>query len=132
MLAWYRIVPNWGVLMVPVLVMLMIMTAVGLGMFLTALAVQYRDVNYGMSFSVQLLMYAAPVVYPASAVPEQFRLVYSINPMVGVIEGFRSAFLGANPMPFDLIGIGTISALSLVIFGALYFRRMERNFADVA
>ena len=71
-------------------------------------------------------------MYPASVVPEQFRLVYSINPMVGVIEGFRSAFLGANPMPFDLIGIGTISALSLVIFGALYFRRMERNFADVA
>ncbi len=132
MLAWYRIVPTWWALSVPALVLLMVLTAAGMGMLLTALAVQYRDINYGMSFSVQLLMYAAPVVYPASAVPEQLRLAYALNPMVGVIEGFRAAFIGANPMPWDMIGVGAASALLIAVTGAVYFRRMERTFADVA
>lgn len=132
MLAWYRIVPTWWVLSLPALVLLMVLSASGMGMFLTALAVQYRDVKYGMTFGVQLLMYAAPIVYPASAVPDQFRLVYAINPMVGVVEGFRAAFIGVNPMPWDMIGIGAISALLVVTCGAVYFRRMERTFADVA
>jgi lipopolysaccharide transport system permease protein len=101
-------------------------------MLLAALAVQYRDINYGMNFGVQALMFAAPVVYPASAVPDQFRLLYAVNPMVGVIEGFRSAFLGTNPMPWDMLGIGAASAILTAIAGAVYFRRTERIFADVA
>jgi lipopolysaccharide transport system permease protein len=109
----------------------MMMSASGLGMWLTALAIQYRDVKYAMNFVVQLLMYAAPVVYPASSVPESIRLFYAVNPMVGVIEGFRAALLGTRAMPWDFIGVGAITAVVLFISGALYFRRMERVFADV-
>ena len=101
-------------------------------MWLTALAVQYRDVKYGMAFLVQLMMYAAPVVYPSSIVPDKYLLLYALNPMVGVIEGFRSALLGTNPMPWDLIAIGSVSAIIIATTGAFYFRRMEGVFADVA
>lgn len=131
LMAWFRFAPTWYALALPLLVLLMMMSAAGMGMWLTALAVQYRDVNYAMSFLVQLLMYAAPVVYPASNVPEGWRIWYALNPMVGVIEGFRSAFLGTNPMPWDWIGIGVLTALVTFISGALYFRQMERIFADV-
>ncbi len=131
MMVGYRITPTIWTLTLPLLVLLMMLTAVGLGMWLTSLSVQYRDINYGLSFFVQLLMYAAPVVYPASAVPEQFRLLYGLFPMAGVIEGFRSALLGTNPMPWDLIAVGTLSAVLIAISGLWYFRRMERIFADV-
>ena len=132
LMAWYRQPPNWGVLMLPFLVVLMMLTAAGLGMWLTALAIQYRDVNYAMTFVVQLLMYAAPVVYPASAVPEQYRMAYALNPMVGVIEGFRAALLGTRPMPWLFIALGTLSGLVIAGSGLLYFRSRERIFADVA
>jgi lipopolysaccharide transport system permease protein len=129
---WYGFVPTIWVLTLPLLTLLMIVTAAGMGMWLTALAVQYRDINYAMSFMVQLLMYAAPVVYPASNVPAPFRLIYALNPMVGVIEGFRSALLGTNPMPWDFISIGSAVAILILVSGLLYFRQMERIFADVA
>ena len=131
LMVWFRSAPTIWALILPLLVLLMMLTAAGLGMWLTALAVQYRDVNYAMSFVVQLLMYAAPVVYPASIIPDQYRLVYGLNPMVGVIEGFRSALLGTNSMPWDLLGVGSISAVVIAISGAVYFRRTERIFADV-
>ena len=132
MMAWFRIMPTVWAFTLPLLILLMILSAAGLGMWLTALAVQFRDVNYAMSFVVHGLMYAAPVVYPASAVPDQYRLFYALNPMVGVIEGFRSALLGTNPMPWDLIAVGSITAIAIAISGAFYFQRMERTFADVA
>jgi len=116
----------------PLLIVLMMLTAAGLGMWLTALSIQYRDIKYGMSFAVRLLMYAAPVVYPASLIPDKYRLLYGLNPMAGVIEGFRSALLGTRPMPWDLIIVGSITAIVIAISGAFYFRRMERIFADVA
>jgi lipopolysaccharide transport system permease protein len=131
LMIWFHILPTIWVLTLPVLVFLMMLTASGLGMWLTALAIQYRDVNYGLHFGVQLLMYAAPVVYPASLIPGRYRLLYGLNPMAGVIEGFRSALLGTNPMPWDLLGMGTVTAMIVFITGALYFRRMERIFADV-
>ena len=131
LMAWFKIAPTVWVMTLPLLVLLMMLTATGLGMWFTALAVQYRDVKYGMSFGVQLLMYAAPVVYPTSLIPDQYRLLYGLNPMVGVIEGFRSALLGTNPMPWDLLAVGSITAVVIAIGGALYFRRMERIFADV-
>lgn len=131
MMLWFRIWPTIGVLALPLLVLLMMLTAAGAGMWLTALSVQYRDINYAMSFSMTLLMYAAPVVYPASLIPEQFRLLYALNPMVGVIEGFRSALLGTNPMPWDFIAIGSVTAILIAISGIAYFRRMEKIFADV-
>lgn len=132
LMAWYGVTPTWGVLLLPALVLLMMLTAGGMGLWLTAFAVQYRDVKHAMNFVVQILMYAAPVVYPASLIPAQYRLAYALNPMVGVIEGFRSALLGTRAMPWDLLAVGTASALVIAFTGLLYFRRKERLFADVA
>ena len=132
LMVWYRMVPTLGILALPLLILLMILTAAGLGAWLTALAIQYRDVKHAMTFVVQLLMYAAPVVYPTSLIPERYQLLYAINPMVGVIEGFRAALLGTRPMPWDFIAVGAASALVIALTGALYFRRKERIFADVA
>lgn len=131
LMIWFGASPTLGALLLPMLVLLMVVTAAGLGMWLTALAVQYRDVKYGMGFAVQLFMYAAPVVYPASSIPRQYRLLYGLNPMAGVIEGFRSALLDTNAMPWDLLFVGTIAAIVIFASGVLYFRRMERIFADV-
>jgi lipopolysaccharide transport system permease protein len=131
LMVWFGIAPTIWVLVLPLLVLLMMLSAAGMGMWLTALAVQYRDVKYGLNFAVQLLMYAAPVVYPASLIPDQYRLLYGLNPMAGVIEGFRSALLATNPMPWDLIGVGTASALLMAFSGIIFFRRKEKLFADV-
>jgi lipopolysaccharide transport system permease protein len=131
MMLWYQITPTAGAFALPLMVLLMMMTAAGVGLWLTAMAIQYRDINYAIGFIVQLLMYAAPVVYSTSLVPESWRLVYAINPMVGVIESFRAGLLGTVAMPWDLISVGAVSALVIFISGALYFRRMERIFADV-
>ena len=128
----YRIAPTPWALLLPLLALPMVLTAAGLGMLLTALAVQYRDVKYGIGLVVQLLMYAAPVVYPASLVPQGLRLIYGLNPMAGVIEGFRAVLLGTRPMPWDLIAIGSVSAVAIAVCGMFYFHRMERFFADVA
>lgn len=131
-MAWFRYVPTWNALWLPLLIFILLLASLGLGMILSAMAVQYRDVKHAVSFVVQLLMYAAPVVYPTSNVPEVWRFWYSLNPMVGVIEGFRSALLGTQPMPWQWIWPGAVVALLFFIFGAFYFRRMERVFADVA
>lgn len=128
----YGIVPNWSIVFLPFLILLMMLSAAGLGMWLTALAIQYRDVKYAMTFTVQLLMYAAPVVYPTSAVPERFQSLYALNPLVGVIEGFRAALLGTRSMPWLFLCLGTMSACAIAISGLLYFRSRERLFADVA
>lgn len=132
LMAWFKITPTAWVLALPLLVLMMILAAAGLGMWLTALAIQYRDIKYAMTFVVQLMMFATPVVYPASYIPDRYRLLYGLNPMVGVIEGFRSALLGTNPMPWDLLAVGGITSMVLVIGGAFYFRRTETIFADVA
>jgi lipopolysaccharide transport system permease protein len=131
-MAWYAVPPTWSALALPLLIALMVLTAAGLGMWMTALAVQYRDVKYGLNFAVQLLMYAAPVVYPASLIPPRWQLAYALNPMVGVIEGFRAALLGTRPMPWDLLAVGGGSAVVIAVTGCLYFRAKERLFADVA
>jgi homopolymeric O-antigen transport system permease protein len=132
LMGWYHVVPTWNVLLLPLPIILMMVTAAGLGLWLTALAVQYRDVKHAMSFVVRILMYAAPVVYPASLIPERYQLVYALNPMVGVIEGFRAALLGTRAMPWNLLAVGTLSAAIIAVLGTLYFRGRERLFADVA
>jgi lipopolysaccharide transport system permease protein len=131
MMVWYGIAPTLDAVFLPLLVLLMILTAYGIGMWLSAMAIQYRDVAQGMPFLSQILMYTAPVVWPVSLIPDQYRLIYGLYPMAGVIEGFRSALIGTNPMPWDLILMGTLSSLLIAFSGALYFRRMERIFADV-
>lgn len=135
LMAWYGITPTINIFWVPLLILLMMLTSSGIGMWLSAMAIQYRDIPQGIQFLSQLLMYAAPVVWPVSLISEKFgesaKLIYGLYPMAGVIEGFRSALLGHNPMPWDLIGMGTLTAIFLFITGALYFKRKERIFADV-
>ena len=141
LMAYYGVEPGRDILLLPALVALMILSAAGLSTWLTALAIQYRDIKYAMTFVVQVLMYCTPVVYPASLIPETYtrggyvyypRLLYALNPMVGVIEGMRSTLLHATPIPWALIGIGSVSATLIAASGCLYFRRKERLFADVA
>lgn len=128
----YRIAPSWEIVMLPWLIAVLLFTSLGLGMILSAMAVQYRDVKHAMTFAVQLLMYAAPVVYPTTNVPVQYQWVYALNPMVGVIEGFRSVFLRTMAFPYPWLITGTVISCILFVFGLFYFRRMERVFADVA
>lgn len=132
LMAWYRVAPTWNTLFLPFLVLIMLAAAAGLGMWLTALAIHYRDVKHALNFITQLIMYASPVVYSASIVPEKWQRLYAINPMVGVIEGFRAAILGTRPMPWDWILIGAVTASLTLLTGMLFFRRQERIFADVA
>lgn len=132
MMVYFRVAPSWNLLFLPLLILLMVTTTAGLGMFLSALAIQYRDIRHAMSFMVQILMYAAPVVWPASKLPDGCRLWYGLYPMAGVIEGFRAVLLDTGPMPWDLIGMGALTASIIFVFGALYFRKTERIFADVA
>jgi len=136
LMIWYGIAPTLNIFWLPLLILLMILTSMGIGMWLSAMAIQYRDIQQGTPFLTQLLMYAAPVVWPVSLISEKFgestKLIYGLYPMVGVIEGFRSTLLGTNPMPWDLIGMGTLTSVFLFLTGSIYFKRKERIFADVA
>jgi len=124
--------PSGQIVALPIAIITMLITASGVSLWLTALAVQYRDVKHAMNFLVQLLMYASPVVYATSIIPGRYRLVYALNPMVGVIETFRSAILGSTPLPWDLIAVGLASGVALLLSGLIFFRSKEAIFADVA
>jgi lipopolysaccharide transport system permease protein len=132
LMAFYGVAPSWNIVVVPLLVVMMGVAAAGIGLWSAALAVQYRDFRFGMPFLGQILMYAAPVVWPASLIPDKYRLFYGLYPMAGVIEGFRSALLNTNPMPWDIISVGAVSATVLFVTGFIFFRRTERFVADVA
>ncbi len=132
LMLWYGVKPTIWALMVPVFILLMMFTAAGVGMWLTALSIQYRDIRYGADFFVQLLMYASPVIYATSIIPEKYQIIYALNPMVGVIEGFRASLLGTRAMPWELLGVGALMSIAFFLSGALYFKSMERYFADVA
>jgi lipopolysaccharide transport system permease protein len=127
----YGLTPTIWIFFLPLLIFIMFLTASGLGLWLSALAVQYRDIPYGVQFLVSMLMWVAPVIWSTNQLPAEYRIYYGLYPMAGVIEGFRSALYGINPMPWDLIGMGSISAIFLFITGAYYFKRKERFFADV-
>jgi len=136
LMAWFRIAPTMQVIYLPLLIALMMLTSAGLGLWFSAMSVQYRDVKHAMPFLTQILMYAAPVVWSGSLIAERFgqtgRILFGLYPMVGVIEGFRAALLNTVPMPWDMIAVGTLSATILFVTGLFYFRRMESSFADVA
>lgn len=127
---YYQIVPTWRMLLLPLFLIYMVSITAGTGMWLSSMAIRFRDVKYAMTFFVQMLMYSAPIVYSASTIPEKYRLLYSLNPIVGVIEGFRSCMLGI-PIPLQYVVPGAIMAVLLLISGAMYFKRMERIFVDV-
>ena len=127
---YYRVVPTWNLLLVPMFVVLMVSIAAGVGMWLSAMAIRFRDVKHAMPFAVRMLMYTAPIVYSASSIPDKWRFVYSLNPIVGVIEGYRACLLGTS-MPWTYIWPGMITTALVLISGAFYFKRMERVFVDV-
>ena len=131
MMPWYGITPTWGVVTLPLFLLLALLTALAVCLFLSALNVQYRDVGYAIPFLVQFWMYASPVVYSIRSVPEKWRALYSLNPMVGVIEGFRWALLGKEHPDFAAMTVSTLAILALLFGGLVYFRRMEQTFADV-
>lgn len=126
----FRLSPELMVL--PLLLLLLVLSAAGAGLWLATLAVRYRDVKFALPFLVQILMYAAPVVWPASLLPEHLRPWVGLYPMYGVIEGFRAALLQTHAIPWELIASGFLGALVLAVVGAFVFRRQERWFADVA
>lgn len=124
--------PSYNVIFLPFLILLLMMTSLGYGMLVAAVVVHFRDLLHMMGYVTTFLMYCSPVVYPVSLVPEHLRFFYALNPMVGVIEGFRSALLSTRPMPWDLIAIGGVVAAIGLIAGGIYFARTEHKFADVA
>jgi len=129
-MAWYRIVPGASIVWLPALMLLALATAASVGVWLAALNVRYRDVRYVVPFVVQLWMFATPVAYPASLVPARWRAVYGLNPMAGVIEGFRWALAG-GPAPGSITLVSAAVVVVLIAGGAVYFRRLEGTFADV-
>jgi len=131
MMAWFGIVPRWSVLALPLFLLLALMTAFAMGLWLSALDARYRDVGHTVPFLIQVWMYASPVAYPVSLIPERWRLLYSLNPMVGVIEGFRWTLLGTEAPVFGVIAVSATVVLALLLGGILFFKRMEHTFADV-
>ena len=131
MMAYYGIAPTWNVLWLPLFLLLALTTALGTGLWLSAMNVQYRDIRYAVPFLVQFWMFASPVTYPSSLVPEPWRALYGINPMASVIEGFRWALLGTATVPGPMTAVSLAAAVALLLSGAYYFRRVERTFADV-
>jgi lipopolysaccharide transport system permease protein len=131
LMAWYGVAPTWGVFALPLFLLLALMTALSVALLLSPVQMKYRDVGYVIPFLVQFWMFASPVIYPVSLIPEQWRLLYSLNPMVSVIEGFRWALLGKEGPNFMVMGVSASVVLVLLSVGVVFFTRMERNFADV-
>jgi lipopolysaccharide transport system permease protein len=137
MMAYYEmsgyaiVAPGWRIFAVPPLVLLALAAAMAVGLWLSALNVQYRDFRYTIPFLTQLWLFVTPVAYPSSIVPEQWRLLYGLNPMAGVVEGFRWALLGKAEPPGPMLWVSVASVAMLLVGGLFYFRRMERSFADV-
>jgi len=131
MIAWFRIPVSWPLLTVPLFLLLAILTALAVGLWLSALNARYRDVGHTIPFLIQFWMFASPVAYPLSVIPEKWRLIYGLNPMAGVIEGFRWALLNTERPGFRVMAISTAVVLLLLVGGTIFFKRMERNLADV-
>ncbi len=131
-LMWYfEIAPTSAVWTLPFLLLLALVTALGVGLWLAALNVLYRDVGYVLPFLTQLWFYVTPIVYSSTELPENMRLLYALNPMVGVVDGFRWALLGTETAPGPMLAVSAIISVLILISGLFYFRRMERTFADM-
>lgn len=131
-MTWYYDIPlTINILVLPALVALTLITCMAVAMWLAALNVKYRDVRYALPFLVQIWMYATPIAYSSTMIPEQWRSLYGLNPMAGVVEGFRWALLGQQTAIGSLIGVSTLTIIPLFIGGLIYFQRMERTFSDI-
>ena len=131
LLAWHRTAPSPAIVALPLFLLLLLCSALGAGLWLSALNVEYRDVRHAIPFLAQFWLFVTPVVYPSSLVGERWRWALGLNPMAGVVEGFRWALLPGAPLQGSLVAASVASSLLLLLTGLLYFRRMERSFADV-
>jgi lipopolysaccharide transport system permease protein len=131
MMAWYGVSPTWGIIMLPGFLLFGLVTALAVGLWLSALNVRYRDVRHTIPFLTQCWMYASPVAYPISVVPEGWRALYGLNPMAGVIEGFRWALLGKESPDVGVMTMSAMAVIVLLVGGLIFFHRMEHTFADV-
>jgi lipopolysaccharide transport system permease protein len=130
LLVYYGIALTWTALLLPVLVGLLVLLATAVGMWTAALNVQYRDVRHALPFVIQLWMFATPVIYPASIVPQQWRWLLGLNPLTGIVEGFRAAWFGRD-VDWSMLGLATLIVVGMTCYSAYAFRRLERSFADV-
>jgi lipopolysaccharide transport system permease protein len=130
LMAYYHVAVTWSILMLPVLITLTTLLALGVGMWMSALNVKYRDIRYALPFLIQLWMFASPIIYPASIVPERWRWVLALNPLTGIIEGYRSSLFG-RAFDWQFLGLSAALTLATLIYAAYDFRRMEKTFADV-
>lgn len=128
---YYGLVPTINIIWLPLFLLLALITSLGVSLWLAAMNVQFRDVHYTIPFLTQAWLFVTPIAYPSSLLPEPWRTLYGINPMAGVVEGFRWALLGTGTAPGKMIIVSVLVALTLFISGAFYFRRMEQSFADV-
>ncbi len=131
MIFFYGLTPTINVLWLPLFLLLALITSLGVGLWLSAMNVQFRDVRYAVPFLTQAWLFATPIAYPSSLLSEPWRTLYGLNPMVGVVEGFRWALLGTDTAPGPMVLVSSLVALALLVSGAFYFRRMEKTFADV-
>lgn len=127
----YGVAPSWKIALFPLFVLLALVTSLGVGLWLSALNVEFRDVRYVVPFITQFWMLATPIAYPSSLLGEPWRTLYGLNPMTGVVEGFRWALLGTPNSPGPMLIVSSLAAVLIVIGGAFYFRRMEKTFADI-
>ena len=131
MLLYYGILPTVNVIWLPLLVLLTLVTSLGVSLWLSALNVYFRDVHHIIPFLTQFWLFATPIAYPSSLLSEPWRTLYGLNPMVGVVEGFRWALLGTETAPGPMLIVSSLAALTLLVSGTFYFRRLEKTFADV-
>jgi len=131
MLLWFHIVPGIQILFLPLFLLLALTASFGVGLWFSAMNVQFRDVRYIVPFLTQFWMFATPIAYPSSLLSPKWQVVYALNPMVGVVEGFRWALLGTKTAPGPMIAVSSLVSLLVLVSGAYYFRRMEKTFADV-
>jgi lipopolysaccharide transport system permease protein len=129
-MVYYQLAPTWNLLLLPFLILLMMSVPLATGLWLSSLAIRFRDVKHAMPFVIRMLIYTAPIVYSATSIPGNYRFIYSLNPLVAVIEGFRACILG-SPVPWSNIWPGAMTAVVITISGLFYFNRTERVFADV-
>ena len=128
---WYGFAVTWRVVVLPAFLLLALLTALGIGLWFAALNVRYRDIGYVVPFLTQIWMFASPIIYPASMIPEKHRWLYSLNPMTGVIEAFRWTLLGKAHPDFMMISLSAVVVFGVFAGGLVFFRRMERTFADI-
>lgn len=131
LMVYYHVKPGWSLVFLPLFILAMMLCALGVGMFLAAMNVRYRDVKYAIPFLIQIGLFVTPIIYPVTFLPPKYQNILALNPMAGIVEGFRACLFAQHRMNWNLIGTSFAVTLALLIFGAIYFRKTEKSFADI-